>query len=133
MQTVSVKTASGKFAQEIQIGRHRFIADEPAALGGADQGPSPHELVLAGLGACTSMTLKIYADRKNWPLEKAEVNLSLEKEGETTLIRRAIRLEGPLDAEQRQRLLEIAGKCPVHKTLVGEIRIESSLAAPATA
>ncbi len=128
METVKVRTGSGKFGQEIQIGRHRLAADEPATNGGGDAAPSPHELVLAGLGACTSMTLKMYAERKGWPLERVEVDLTLEKEGESTVIRRAIRLSGGLDAEQRTRLLEIAGKCPVHKTLAGEIRIETRAA-----
>lgn len=127
IRSVSVSTAAGKFRQRVQVGGLEIIADEPKESGGDDLGLAPHELVLAGLGACTSMTLKLYADRKGWPLERAEVTLDAERTSTAFTIRRRIELHGPLDADQRTRLLEIASKCPVHKTLTGEIAIESTL------
>jgi putative redox protein len=127
---------AGKFRQTLLDGPHHLISDEPVDAGGDDAGPSPHELLLLALGSCTSMTLKLYADRKGWPLRSAEVRLTLERvrreapgpTGDAVVIHRTIQLEGDLDADQRQRLLEIAGKCPVHKTLTGEIDIRSVLA-----
>ncbi len=128
--------ASG-FANRIASGRHRLRADEPASLGGTDTGPSPYELLLAALGACKSMTLRMYADRKGWPLEGVEVRLAHSKvhakdcaecetkEGKIDRIEVGIEVEGPLDEEQRRRLLEIADRCPVHRTLVSEIEILS--------
>ncbi|MCE2509393.1 MAG: alpha/beta fold hydrolase [Alphaproteobacteria bacterium] len=139
--TVLVTEAeTGGFANVVQAGRHQLAADEPADVGGTDTGPSPYEFLLAGLGACTSMTLRMYADRKKWPLEKVTVRLRHQKvyakdrqncetkEGKIDEIERDIVIEGPLDAEQRKRLLEIADKCPVHRTLDSEIRIVSRLA-----
>jgi putative redox protein len=127
MRDATVHTGSGKFQQEIEIGPHRLIGDETVAAGGEDTGPAPHDFLLAALGTCTSMTLKMYASRKGWQLDRVSVRLSQEKEGDTHKIRRHIQLEGKLDDEQRARLLEIAAKCPVHKTLTGEIAIESDL------
>ncbi len=130
---------SGRFAQEIAAGRHRFSADEPADYGGDDSGPTPYDLLLAGLGACTTMTVRMYAARKGWPLDRAEVRLSHEKihaqdcadcetrEGRIDRIERRLTLDGPLDAAQREKLLEIADKCPVHRTLTGEIKINTEL------
>ena len=137
--TVLVReTGGGKFQQEILSGPHRFLADEPVKVGGLDSGPGPYDLLLAGLGACTSMTLRLYADNKKLPLERVSVRLSHNKihaedclncetkEGMIDRIDRNITLEGPLDAEQRRRLLEIADKCPVHRTLKSEIEIRTS-------
>lgn len=118
----------GKFQQNVEIGPHRLIADEPAAAGGDDAGLSPHEFLLAALGTCTAMTLRMYAERKQWPLRTVEVRVSQDKRDGVHVMSRTVKLEGDLDAEQRQRLLEIAQKCPVHKTLTGEIRIETDLA-----
>ena len=136
--TVLVReTGNGKFQQEILSGPHRFLADEPVKVGGLDSGPGPYDLLLAGLGACTSMTLRLYADNKKWPLTRVSVRLmhnkihaedclSCEtKEGMVDRIDRNITFEGPLDAEQRKRLLEIADKCPVHRTLESEIEIRT--------
>jgi uncharacterized OsmC-like protein len=132
-------------AQEILVGRHRLAANEPEAAGGSDTGPNPYDLLLAALGACTSMTLRLYADHKQWPLEGTTVQLSHEKihaadcadcetkEGKIDRIERETELRGTLDAAQRQRLLEIAEKCPVHRTLHSEIKIVSRLADTARA
>jgi putative redox protein len=125
--------------QQIDAGPHTFFADEPADAGGDDSGPDPYELLLAALGACTSMTLLLYARRKQWPLESAEVRLSHrrdyahdctecdEKPVQIDQIERHITLRGPLDDDQRARLLEIAQKCPVHRTLTGTIRVNDRL------
>jgi len=109
MASVIVRGGATGFAQEIEAGRHRLVADEPVEAGGTDAGASPYDLLLAALGACTSMTVSMYARRKQWPLE------------------REISLTGPLSAEQRERLLEIANRCPVHRTLVSEIDIRTRL------
>ena len=130
------ETRAAKYQQEVMSGPHRFLADEPAAFGGLDSGPGPYDLLLASLGACTSITLRIYADRKGLPLERVTVRLTHKKvhvedcaecedKGRTIdRIDRTITLEGALDAETRKRLMEIADKCPVHRTLTtaNEIR-----------
>ncbi len=125
--------------QRIRTGNHTFIADEPESLGGLDAGPAPYELLLASLGACTSMTLRMYADRKGWDLRGVRVTLEHDrihakdcedcesKTGRIDRIRRDLVLEGNLDDAQRARLLEIADKCPVHRTLHNEIRVETRL------
>lgn len=136
--TVLVReTGNGKFQQEVLSGPHRFLADEPVKVGGFDSGPGPYDLLLAGLGACTSMTLRLYAEHKKLPLEHISVRLMHSrihaedclncetKEGMIDRIDRNITMEGPLDAEQRKRLLEIADKCPVHRTLESEINIRT--------
>lgn len=136
--TVLVReTGDGKFQQEILSGPHRFLADEPVKVGGLDSGPGPYDLLLAGFGACTSMTLRLYAEHKKLPLERVSVQLAHNKihaedclncetkEGMVDRIDRNITMEGPLDAEQRKRLLEIADKCPVHRTLESKIEIRT--------
>ena len=125
MRDALVRTKQGKFQQDIEIGKHHFVGDEPTESGGDDAGPAPHDFLLAALGTCTSMTVKMYADRKGWPLKSVEVKLSQAKENDVHVIKRHIHFEGDLNEEQRARLMEIAGKCPVHKTLSGEIRIDS--------
>jgi len=127
MRDVTVRTGEGKFQQSVLVGPHRVLADEPTELGGADTGPAPFEHLLAGLGACTSMTVKMYADRKSWPLETVQVDLSIHNQDDGYRLTRSIRLEGALSEEQRTRLLDIANKCPVHKMLTGKIEIESAL------
>ncbi|MGB6957949.1 MAG: bifunctional alpha/beta hydrolase/OsmC family protein [Bradyrhizobium sp.] len=134
------ETRNGKFQQTVTVGPHRMLADEPVASGGDDTGLGPYDFLLAGLGACTSMTMRLYADRKSLPLERTTVTLRHSKihaedcaECETKAgmldqIDRVIAMEGPLDAEQRQRLMEIADKCPVHRTLTSEVRILSRAA-----
>ena len=131
MRNVEVGWAGGKFGQEITVASHRIRSDEEADKGGDDTGATPHELLLAALGSCTAMTLKVYAERKGWPLRDVHVTLngsSANGDG-GYVINRQIAIDGDLDAGQRQRLLEIAEKCPVHKTLKGEITINTSGAA----
>ncbi len=134
------ETGEGRFTQRIAAGRHALGADEPADYGGMDTGPTPYDLLLAGLGACTAMTLRMYVERKRWPLERVTVSLSHEKihaedcadcetkEGRIDRIARSVTLEGPLHEPQQAKLLEIADKCPVHKTLKSEVLIETELA-----
>jgi putative redox protein len=140
---VRVEGGASGFAEEVFARRHRFTADEPRSSGGTDTGPSPYELVLAGLGACTSMTLRMYADRKKWPLEGVRVRLDHQRVhakdcavcaeevreggGQISHVVRRIEVLGDLSEEQRQRLLEIAERCPVHRTLEGHVEIESKL------
>lgn len=129
---IVASSGEGKLSQAIIAGSHTFRADEPADAGGDDLGPTPHELLLAALGSCTAITLQMVAGRKGWPLEHVEVRLRRgklppESGREATLILRDIVLEGALDEDQRRKLLEIAEKCPVHKTLTGEITIVSGL------
>lgn len=129
------ETRKSKFNQIITVGPHHLVADEPVAAGGEDAGPGPYDFLLAGLGACTSMTMRLYADRKSLPLDRVTVTLKHSKiyakdcaecemrEGMLDQIERDIAMEGALDAEQRKKLMEIADKCPVHRTLTSEIRI----------
>jgi len=136
---VAARIGPEPYATRIRSGSHALSADEPTDAGGADTGPSPYDLLLAALGACTAITLRMYADRKRWPLEHATVRLTHERlhakdcdeceseAGYVSTIERAIELAGDLDADQRQRLLEIAEKCPVHRTLTGEVRVTSRL------
>jgi uncharacterized OsmC-like protein/alpha/beta superfamily hydrolase len=142
--TVVVETGAAALAVQIGSGRHRWLADEPATLGGNDAGPSPYDLLVAALGACTAMTLRLYAAHKQWPLDKVRVALRHEKihaadcehcesrDGRIDRIERTIELEGPLDDTQRHKLLEIADKCPVHRTLHGEVDVQTRLEAAAT-
>jgi len=123
MREVRVGWAAGKLAQDIEVAGHRLRADEEPANGGEDTGAEPHELLLAALGSCTAMTLKMYAGRKEWPLTDVRVTLNGSRTDSGFAISLQVQLTGELDAEQRQRLLEIAGKCPVHKTLVGDVAI----------
>ena len=139
-QVVVRETRAGKFQQTVSIGPHQMLADEPVAAGGEDTGPGPYDFVLAGLGACTSMTMRLYADRKSLPLERVTVTLKHSKihaedcaECETKAgmldrIERVIAIEGALDPEQRGKLMEIADKCPVHRTLTSEVHIVTSAA-----
>jgi putative redox protein len=134
---VIVRGDASGFAQEIVVGPHRLTADEPIEAGGKETGPSPYDLLLAALGSCTSMTVALYARTKKWPLERVTVNLRHSKihakdckdcetkEGKIDRIERDIHFVGELDPEQRKRLLEIADKCPVHRTLRSEIDIQT--------
>jgi uncharacterized OsmC-like protein/alpha/beta superfamily hydrolase len=129
------ETGEGRFQQLVTAGRHTLIADEPVGVGGLDSGPGPYDLLLAGLGACTSMTMRMYAERKALPLERVTVKLKHSrvyakdcadcetKDGMISRIERVITIDGELDAAQRGKLMEIADKCPVHRTLTSEIDI----------
>ena len=140
-EVVVAESGEGKFTQTVRAGDHHLVADEPRSVGGDDLGPGPYDYVLAGLGACTSMTIRLYADRKGWPLERVTVGLDHRKihaedcadcettSGKLDEIERWLVFEGDLDEEQRARLLEIADKCPVHRTLTHEVRIRSRLKA----
>lgn len=131
-------TRTGKFRTRIEMGEHELLADEPVDAGGEGSGPDPYDLLLAALGACISMTLSLYANRKGWPLEGVRVELVHEKihaqdcadcgeqEDPGKLldrIERRVVLEGSLDDQQRARLQEIAARCPVHRTLSGNVVI----------
>lgn len=144
-QVVVAERGTGRFAQVIRVGeRHTLLADEPIGIGD-DTGPSPYDLLLAALGACTSMTMRMYADRKGWPLEDVAVKLTHNKvhaddcaaceteTGTIDVIARALVIEGPLDDAQRAKLLEIADKCPVHRTLHSETLITTELEASSSA
>jgi putative redox protein len=142
-EVVVAETRDGKFQQAVAAGPHHLLADEPLAAGGDDTGPSPYDLLLAALGTCTAMTLRLYADQKKLPLERVSVRLRHAKvhaqdcadcetrEGKIDRIDRDITLAGPLDAAQQARLLEIADKCPVHRTLHSEVWVTTRLAADA--
>jgi uncharacterized OsmC-like protein/fermentation-respiration switch protein FrsA (DUF1100 family) len=131
------ETRESPLQQEILVGAHRLIADEPVAVGGRDSGPNPYDYLLAALGACTAMTLRLYAERKALPLDRVTVRLRHAKihaadcetcetkSGKIDRIERGILLEGVLDDEQRARLMEIADKCPVHRTLTSEVDIRT--------
>ena len=138
MRDVVVRSMDG-LQQRMQVGPHTLLADEPEDGGGSDAGPNPYELLLSALGACTTMTLRVYAQRKGWPLEGVEVTLQHSRihaedcadcetrEGFLDKITEQITLTGPLDNAQRQRLAEIAKRCPVQRTLEREIVIEQRL------
>lgn len=129
---VVTENGLGRYQQAVIAGEHRLVADEPASMGGGDAGPAPFDFLMAGLGACTSMTLRMYAERKALPLENVHVELSHRKtevDGvQRDCIERKITLAGALTAEQRQRLLEIANKCPVHRALSQSMILECALA-----
>ncbi|MGC2033801.1 MAG: OsmC family protein [Steroidobacteraceae bacterium] len=121
-------TSDFHFAQQIASGHHRLTADEPIALGGSDSGVSPHELLLASLGACTSITLRMYAGRKEWELGKITVGLRYStRDDQKGHIDRRLSFSKPLTAEQTQRLLEIAAKTPITKTLSGGVTIDTTI------
>jgi len=136
---VVVRGAAGGFAQEITAGSHHLRADEPLSSGGTETGPTPYDLLLAALGSCTSMTIALYARRKQWPLNSVTIRLRHSRvhaedcatcethDAKLTVIDREIELDGPLDDSQRARLLAIANRCPVHLTLGSRIDVETRL------
>lgn len=131
------ETGAGKFQMQVRAGGARFFADEPKDVGGLASGPSPYQLVAAGLGACTAMTVRLYAEQKSWPLERVHVAVAHRKVADATptdRFERRIRFEGPLDETQVARLFEIADKCPVHRTLEAGAKVETrALEGPAEA
>ncbi len=126
------ENGQGRYQQTVIVGEHRLIADEPVSVGGADAGPAPIEFVMAGLGACTSMTLRMYAERKALPLTRVHIELShqkIEVDGVSRdRILRTITLEGDLTPEQRARMLEIAGRCPTARILSQPLMLDCKLA-----
>jgi len=128
---VSVKIGKEKYKTEVVFGNHEMIADEPIELDGKDLGPSPFDLLQASLGTCTAITLKMYVDRKEWEVEEIKVIVKLNQEREGTTIHshfeQEIEVVGNLDEKQRERILLIAKKCPVHKTLKGEVEVSTNL------
>ena len=137
MEGVVVRTGTGMFGSRVGTGSHAWLMDEPEDVGGLDAGPTPYDALLAALGACTSMTLRLYARREDLPLEDVVVHLRHDRNhardcghftdpaSKLEAIFRTITLVGPLDAEQRAKLMEIADKCPVHRTLTGTLHIHS--------
>jgi putative redox protein len=131
----TVESSEGIYAQLIKARVHEWAAGEPVDVGGTDNGPTPYELLLSALGACTSITLEMYAARKGWPLDKVHVTLEHSQEvrdGQNDgkpvdMIDRIVRLDGALDDDQRAKLIEIAQKCPVHRTLTNQININTLL------
>ena len=136
---VTVRGAADGFVQEIVAGRHQLRSDEPVSVGGTDSGATPYDLLLAALGSCTSMTVGMYARRKQWPLTRVTVRLSHSRVhardcaacdtemAALTVIDRHVEFEGPLSDEQRERLLAIANRCPVHLTLTSRIDVRTTL------
>jgi putative redox protein len=139
LREVVVHGSATGFVQSIEVGGHALSVDEPEAVGGTDTGPTPYDLLVSALGACTSMTLSLYARRKQWPLEAVTVKLRHSKVhavdcvdcetrgGRLDRIESDVQLHGDLDEEQRARLLEIASKCPVHRTLMSEVEVQTRL------
>jgi putative redox protein len=126
-ETVIVKASQEKYKTLISGGNHTIVADEKVKAGGGDTGMNPFELLLSSLGACTSVTLRMYANRKGWNIKELTVQLSLDRMKDSTTIYRKITLEGDLSEEQRMRLLQVARACPVSKILEGQVIIESVL------
>ena len=127
MRAVVSRFGSGHYQQALDVGADHFVSDISVEKGGNATGPSPHEYLGAALAACTGMTLKMYANRKAWNLQDAIVTVDIERVNDIEKFKRSIKLVGPIDTEQRERLLEIAEKCPVHKALAGKIEIETQL------
>ena len=124
---VEVSGKSDGFLQNITVRDFVLTGDEPTSVGGSDLGPTPYEYLLVALGTCTSMTLGMYARKKQWPLENVRVELNHEKVDKVDVFHRIVHVDGDLSQEQRERLLEIANRCPVHRTLENDIKITSVL------
>lgn len=128
LTTLQATLGAEDYVVSLHARNHEVLADEPTSLGGNDQGLTPYELILGGLGACTSITLKMYAQRKGWTLEDVDVKLGMTvTRDEVPVITRRIKVRGDLTTEQCDRLLQIANSCPVHKLLSNPIQIESAI------
>jgi len=127
MRKVQSQFGVGSLQQKLVVGDLHFLADAEVSRGGAGTGPSPHEYLAAALASCTSMTLKMYSERKAWKLENAIVTVDIERTNDVEIFMRDIQLMGELDTEQKERLLDVATKCPIHKALAGEIQIKTQL------
>lgn len=126
----TVTIGRDKYATKITSGKHELIADEPGTLGGTDTGPDPYQLLLSSIGACKAITVRMYADRKGWDLDEIRLDLAHSRpngRGNPERIEVSISLTGNLDEDQRARLKEIAGKCPVEQTITGELTVETFL------
>ncbi len=127
----SAEIGKDKYTTEIRAGKHTIISDEPIELGGKDKGPNPNELFLASLGSCTAITLRMYADRKEWLVESIQVDLKMDivkNEGtQTSYIKKHITIKGDISEEQKQRMLKIADSCPLHRIMTNPIVISSNL------
>lgn len=123
MTTVHIASAGGPFAQQIQVRHHAVVCDEGLGVGGEDRGPDPTEMLLGALGACVAMTLKMYAGRKGWELGDLQVDLTGRDENGVFIVERRLSFGAPLTDEQRQRLTEIAGRCPVSRRITGQVEI----------
>jgi putative redox protein len=130
MREVVVHGAGGALAQQVTIGSHTIRGDEPVDNGGADSGPAPHELLLSALGTCSAMTIRAYAARKGWMVRDVQVRLTGGTTGGRFVISKQVTLDGELDDSQRARLLEIADRCPVHRTLSGPVDIVTTATRP---
>ena len=139
-RSITVTIGTDHYHTEISAGNHELVADEPQSAGGTDHGPDPYALLLSALGACKAITVRMYADRKQWPLERLELTLTHERvhandcedceheDGLISVIECHVAPHGDLSDEQRARLLEIADKCPVHKTITGPNHVRTRLA-----
>jgi putative redox protein len=128
MNRAEIRFGAGKLEQEITVGPHRLKSDAPVEQGGEASGPSPHDYLALALGACTGLTLRMYAQRKAWALEDVRTVVSLDHTNDVAHFERVITLVGSLDETQKSRLLEIANHCPIHKALTGKIEVETRLA-----
>ena len=127
------ETGAGRFQVRVQAGGSSFLADEPVAFGGLGSGPNPYDLLGAALGSCTVMTLRLYAERKGWPLARVRAAVSHRREAGRDVFEREVSLEGELDVAQLAKLMEIAGRCPVHQTLQRGAEVRTRLVpAPAS-
>ena len=125
--TASASIGKEKYQTQLKVGVHQLIADEPTTAGGADLGPAPGDYLLMALAACTSITLRMYADRKGWSVDKVNVDVSYQSVNGKTIFQRNINIEGAVDETQREQLLKIANVCPIHKVLTGSIEISTEL------
>lgn len=123
MTTVHVASAGGKYAQTISVRHHQVVSDEGPDVGGDDRGPTPTEMLLGALGACVAMTLTMYAERKGWELGDLQIDLSGRDENGVFVVERRLRFGAPLSDEQRQRLTDIAGRCPVSRRITGTVEV----------
>jgi len=129
--SVIIKIGKEKYATEVIIGKHTLVIDEPENIGGKDLGPTPMDLLLSSLGTCKAITMRMYADQKNWPLDNIEISLNVEVDKtvtpQTTRIKVDINLIGDLDDVQKERIIKVGEKCPIHKILTNPVTIETNM------
>lgn len=127
MQTITATIGMHKYQTVLTNSRHQLIADEPENLNGTDLGPTPEEMLMMSLAGCTAITLRMYADRKQWNVEQVQVEITMDKLSDKTLFTRSIKLTGNLSPEEQQRMLQVANACPVHKILTHPIEVNTNL------